>query len=134
VLVVEDQDSLRTVVIQALTQKGYRVSIAANGEKVLQVASALSEPIQALVTDVVMPGMAVPELAARLVKPSCALHVRLHRPRRARHSERSERRLHPKAVLARRSGEAAPRPLGPIDPKRTRLQNLMKDLPHGIVA
>ena len=69
VLVVEDQDSLRTVVIQALTQKGYRVSIAANGEEVLRVASALSEPIQALVTDVVMSGMAGPELAARLAKP-----------------------------------------------------------------
>jgi two-component system, cell cycle sensor histidine kinase and response regulator CckA len=66
VLVVEDQDAVRNLVVLALRQKGYQVSATANGEEALRLAKTLSEPIQALVSDVIMPGMTGAELAAEL--------------------------------------------------------------------
>ena len=56
-LVIEDQDSVRALIVQALKQDGYRVIEAANGEEALRAAAAQPEPIQALVTDVIMPKM-----------------------------------------------------------------------------
>jgi two-component system cell cycle sensor histidine kinase/response regulator CckA len=65
-LVIEDQESVRTLIIKALKQDGYQVIEAANGEEALRVAASLSEPIQALVTDVIMPQMSGPVVAERL--------------------------------------------------------------------
>ncbi len=66
VLVVEDQDSVRALIVQALKQDGYRVIEAANGEDALRVAASPPEPIQALVTDVIMPHMSGLIVAERL--------------------------------------------------------------------
>jgi CheY-like chemotaxis protein len=66
VLVVEDQDQLRGLVVAVLTRQGYRVHAAANGEDALRLAKTFSEPIQVLVSDVVMPGMPGPVLAEEL--------------------------------------------------------------------
>jgi two-component system cell cycle sensor histidine kinase/response regulator CckA len=65
-LVIEDQDSVRALIVQALKQDGYQVIEAANGEEALGVAASLSEPIQALVTDVIMPQMSGLVVAERL--------------------------------------------------------------------
>jgi CheY-like chemotaxis protein len=65
-LVIEDQESVRALIIKALKQDGYQVIEAANGEEALRVAASLSEPIQALVTDVIMPQMSGPVVAERL--------------------------------------------------------------------
>ena len=65
-LLVEDHDSVRALVAQALTGYGYRVIEAADGEDALRVVGTLSEPIQALVTDVMMPNLSGSELAERL--------------------------------------------------------------------
>jgi len=65
-LIVEDQDSVRALILQALKQDGYRVIEAASGEEALRKASSLSEPIQALITDVIMPQMSGLVLAERL--------------------------------------------------------------------
>jgi CheY-like chemotaxis protein len=65
-LVVEDQGAVRTLIVQALKQEGYRVIEAANGEDALRAAASLSEPIQALVTDVIMPHMSGLVIAERL--------------------------------------------------------------------
>ncbi len=65
-LIVEDQDSVRALILQALKQDGYRVIEAASGEEALRKASSLSEPIQALITDVIMPHMSGLVLAERL--------------------------------------------------------------------
>ena len=65
-LIVEDQDSVRALILQALKQDGYRVIEAASGEDALRKASSLSEPIQALITDVIMPHMSGLVLAERL--------------------------------------------------------------------
>ena len=65
-LVIEDQDSVRTLIVQALKQDGYQVIEAASGEEALRVAASLPEPIQALVTDVIMPHMSGLVVAERL--------------------------------------------------------------------
>ncbi len=65
-LVIEDQDSVRALIVQALKQDGYQVIEAANGEEALGVAASLSEPIQALVTDIIMPQMSGLVVAERL--------------------------------------------------------------------
>jgi PAS domain S-box-containing protein len=65
-LIVEDQDSVRALIVEALKQNGYRVIEAASGEDALRKASSLAEPIQALITDVIMPHMSGLVLAERL--------------------------------------------------------------------
>jgi two-component system, cell cycle sensor histidine kinase and response regulator CckA len=66
VLVVEDEDSVRELVERVLSEKGYRVLFAAEGNEGLRIAGGHREPIDLLITDVVMPGMGGRELAARL--------------------------------------------------------------------
>jgi PAS domain S-box-containing protein len=57
VLVVEDQPSLRDLVVRILRQRGYDVLHASDGEEALRVAAATMLPIQLVISDVVMPGM-----------------------------------------------------------------------------
>ena len=67
VLVVEDEPTIRSIVAQVLDQLGYTVLQAANGHEALWVASDhAKDPIDLLLTDVVMPSMGGPELAQRM--------------------------------------------------------------------
>jgi two-component system cell cycle sensor histidine kinase/response regulator CckA len=66
VLLAEDEEAVRMLAFEFLTAAGYRVYVAADGERALQIAESLKEPIHMLVTDVVMPKMRGPELAKRL--------------------------------------------------------------------
>jgi len=66
VLLVEDEDQVRSLVGRALEKGGYRVKPASSGTEALEIARAIREPIALLVTDVVMPGMSGPELVRRL--------------------------------------------------------------------
>ncbi len=65
-LLVEDQESVRKLVGKALEGYGYQVSQAANGEEALRLAASMPKPVDALVTDVVMPVMTGPVVAERL--------------------------------------------------------------------
>src|SRR6185295_14704698 len=65
VLVVEDQEEVRTFVVKALASHGYRVLQAADGNQALTLAESHSEAIDVLLTDVVLPGMNGRELADR---------------------------------------------------------------------
>ncbi len=65
-LVVEDDASVRSAVVQALRAGGYRVLSAASAEEALALARTESGRIDLLLTDVVMPGHGGPEVA-RLV-------------------------------------------------------------------
>ena len=47
-LVIEDQDSVRRLIVQALKQDGYEVVEPANGREALRTAASLPEPIQGL--------------------------------------------------------------------------------------
>ena len=64
ILVVEDEEPLRCVVVDLLTQFGYRVLAAASGNEALALVKGRGK-IDLLVTDVVMPEMTGPELAAK---------------------------------------------------------------------
>ena len=66
VLVAEDEEAVRQLAIQSLERNGYQVIAAASGEEALTLASSYDGTIHLLLTDVVMPGMKGPELAARL--------------------------------------------------------------------
>jgi two-component system cell cycle sensor histidine kinase/response regulator CckA len=65
-LVVEDDDVLRGLIRTMLETGGYDVLTARSGEEALAFAEAFGAGIDALVTDVIMPGMRGPELAGRL--------------------------------------------------------------------
>jgi two-component system cell cycle sensor histidine kinase/response regulator CckA len=68
VLLVEDDDMVRHLALRVLASSGYRVLQAACGQEALEVAAASGEPIDVLLSDVVMPGMGGRELAERLRK------------------------------------------------------------------
>lgn len=66
ILLVEDEDEVRTVLNQILVSKGYRVLQASSGEEALILSRLHRGVIHVLLTDVTMPEMKGPELAQRL--------------------------------------------------------------------
>jgi PAS domain S-box-containing protein len=70
VMVVEDEEGVRSLVCKALISKGYRVLEAEGAAVALQIAEQFKEPIHLLLTDVVMPQTGGKALAMRLI----ALH------------------------------------------------------------
>ncbi len=66
ILLVDDEESLRVVVVDLLGQLGYRMLSAANGAEALQIAHQYPAKIDLLVTDVVMGDLPGPELAQQL--------------------------------------------------------------------
>jgi PAS domain S-box-containing protein len=66
VLVVEDEESVRTIMVNVLSSHGYNVFEAENAHQAQRVAREVGEELDLLVTDVVMPGMSGSELVNRL--------------------------------------------------------------------
>ncbi len=66
VLVVEDEEGVRSLVCKTLKSKGYKVLEATGAAQALQIVEQLTEPIHLLLTDVVMPQAGGKELAKRL--------------------------------------------------------------------
>jgi CheY-like chemotaxis protein len=64
VLVVDDEDAVRRYVVHVLTAAGYQTSAASNAAEAIE--SFKSSQFDALVTDVMMPGMTGDELARQL--------------------------------------------------------------------
>jgi len=75
VLLVEDEREVRAYARLVLDDAGFRVVEAADGREALAVASRLTGPPAILVTDVLMPGMSGPELAAELTAAHPGLPV-----------------------------------------------------------
>ncbi len=67
-LVVEDEEPVRTLVVRLLSTLGYTVLEAANALDALHIAESAEVPIHAVVTDVVMPDMNGPQLVQRLAE------------------------------------------------------------------
>jgi two-component system, cell cycle sensor histidine kinase and response regulator CckA len=67
ILVVEDEGVLRTAVCEYLRSRGYGVLHAANGADALLVSAKHRGAIQAVLTDLVMPGLDGVELGAALL-------------------------------------------------------------------
>ena len=68
ILVVDDEDSLRMVVVDLLGQLGYHMLSAASGQEALALAEDYSGRIDLLLTDVVMDALPGPELAEKLLQ------------------------------------------------------------------
>jgi CheY-like chemotaxis protein len=66
VLLVEDEEAVRSMVSKVLQNKGYRVLEASHGNEALEVCDKFEGPIHLMVTDVIMPQMSGRELAERL--------------------------------------------------------------------
>jgi two-component system, cell cycle sensor histidine kinase and response regulator CckA len=73
ILLVEDENSVRRVARRALELNGYTIFEAADGPTALRLAA--ENEIDLLVTDVMMPGMLGPEVAAELVKSRPGLRI-----------------------------------------------------------
>jgi PAS domain S-box-containing protein len=66
ILLVEDEEQVRTIVMSILRRQGYRVIAAQHAGEALLLCERHPEKIDLLLTDVVMPQMSGPELAKRL--------------------------------------------------------------------
>jgi len=75
ILLVEDDEIMRSLTRQMLREQGYEVIESANGKAALEWAQSNSTPIDLLLTDVVMPSVSGPELAERMEALYPALKV-----------------------------------------------------------
>ena len=62
VLLVEDEDSVRSFAVRALELRGYTVTAASSGQEAIDVVTDNPEAIDLIVSDVVMPEMTGPEM------------------------------------------------------------------------
>jgi two-component system cell cycle sensor histidine kinase/response regulator CckA len=67
ILLVEDDEALRSLILDTLQQWGYRVFEAADGHDAMRIAQERSADIDLLLTDVVMPGMNGTQVAEKVV-------------------------------------------------------------------
>lgn len=77
VLLAEDDPSVRALMTRVLERAGLAVLVAGGGEEALDLARAHGAPLDALVTDVMMPGMGGAELSRRLRQVDPTLPVLL---------------------------------------------------------
>ena len=75
ILLVEDEELLRTPIREILERQGYSVLEASNGEEALVVARQYPGPIDLLLSDIVMPGMNGRDLAGQLSRIRSELKV-----------------------------------------------------------
>jgi two-component system, cell cycle sensor histidine kinase and response regulator CckA len=62
ILLVEDEELVRNLIREILVDAGYRVLDAPNGKEALAICESYPDPIDLMLTDVVMPGMSGVEL------------------------------------------------------------------------
>lgn len=71
-VLVEDEPQVRRLAKSALELAGFEVLEFTDGEEALQMITGRKEPVDLLITDIIMPGMSGPQLVD---------HLRLNRPR-----------------------------------------------------
>lgn len=65
-MVVDDEDMVRALVCEILRLQGYHVLEACSGEEAMELSQRRCDPIDVLVTDIMMPGIGGLELSARV--------------------------------------------------------------------
>jgi len=66
VLLVEDEDAVRSFAVRALELRGYTVLAASGGEEALDIVMEDPDAIDLVVSDVIMPGMTGPEMMRKV--------------------------------------------------------------------
>jgi len=103
VLLVEDEDGVRRLMHSYLEREGYQLLEARNAEEAESIAAVYTEPIDILVTDVVMPGIGGQRLAERMkrVRPNMeVLFISGYRHDVLDPSERGDLNVLPKPFVA----------------------------------
>jgi len=75
ILVVEDEDAIRTIVVTVLGRRGYQVLAASTPSAAVDIFRAHAGAIDLMITDVIMPEMNGQALADRLVAERPDLRV-----------------------------------------------------------
>jgi len=75
ILLVEDTEQVRKVAARILSRLGYKVIEATNGQEALEVFATLTEKVDLLITDLVMPVLGGKELAERILAQQPGLRV-----------------------------------------------------------
>ncbi len=75
ILVVDDNDAVRQLVIRLLEQAGYQTLSATTGDHALRIAARHSTRISLVITDVIMPRMDGPQLVGALARANPGLRV-----------------------------------------------------------
>ena len=77
VLLVEDEEAVRTLAGRVLQSAGYTVLCARNGAEAIRLASEHEGPIHLLATDLVMPRMSGLEVASQLTQTRPGIRILL---------------------------------------------------------
>jgi len=75
ILLVEDDEAVRSFAARALKMRGYTILEAATGEAALEIVQSYRAVIHLLVTDVVMPNMDGPTLVRAVIRQQPAIRV-----------------------------------------------------------
>jgi CheY-like chemotaxis protein len=75
ILLVEDEESVRKLILNLLTEQGYTVLEASNGIEALNIAQQASDKIHLLLTDVVMPGISGVQVANKVASLNPAIRT-----------------------------------------------------------
>jgi PAS domain S-box-containing protein len=75
ILLVEDAELLRPMIVEILESSGYTVLCAANGDEALAIFAAHDGKIDLLLTDIVMPGISGRELAEQVLARDPTIRV-----------------------------------------------------------
>jgi two-component system cell cycle sensor histidine kinase/response regulator CckA len=75
ILLVDDEQSVRAIVLKILRRANYNVLEAENGEAALKISDSHPEKIDLLLSDMYMPGLRGPEVAEALAPKRPGLRV-----------------------------------------------------------
>jgi two-component system cell cycle sensor histidine kinase/response regulator CckA len=75
ILLVEDDEAVRSLAVRVLVQHGYAVHAFRDGTSAMDAVAGMTEPLHLLITDVVMPEMNGPAMAQRIKELRPAIRV-----------------------------------------------------------
>lgn len=75
ILLVDDEESVRSIVVKILLREKYNVLAAESGEAALRISDSHPEKIDLLISDMYMPGLRGPEVAQALAPRRPGLRV-----------------------------------------------------------
>ena len=75
ILLVDDEQSVRAIVVKILRRANYKVLEAENGEAALRISESHPDKIDLLISDMYMPGLRGPEVAKALAPQRPGLRV-----------------------------------------------------------